>query len=24
VVGPKCSGAQSDQLTHVWLYASGG
>jgi anti-sigma factor ChrR (cupin superfamily) len=24
VVGPKCSGTQSDQLTHVWLYASGG
>ena len=24
VVGPKCAGAQSDQLTHVWLYASGG
>jgi len=24
VVGPNCSGAQSDQLTHVWLYASGG
>jgi hypothetical protein len=23
VVGPKCSGTQSDQLTHVWLYASG-
>jgi len=24
VVGPECSAAQSDQLTHVWLYASGG
>ncbi|MGO9782247.1 MAG: hypothetical protein ACLPKE_13590 [Streptosporangiaceae bacterium] len=24
VVGPKCSGTESDQLTHVWLYASGG